>query len=85
MAKQKRTSSVPTLPALLSAHGRLHRAEQIVSERRQERDDLIRLLLAQGHSVRSLATSLGMARQSVMAIRDEGVVKPTPLQGDPLF
>lgn len=81
---QQAPQGPPSLSALTAAHGRVTAAEKRVSEQRAVRDDLIRSAVAHGTSVRSIALALGLSRQSVMQIRDQGKQKDQE-HTDPLF
>lgn len=73
------------LGALTLRHRAVLEADEAAAAARSARDDLIRLALSQGRSVRSIAIALGITRQSVMAIRDVGAVKTPGAGSDPLF
>lgn len=93
MAKKKKTPKrVATRPAprpvelraIALRHQAVLQADLEAQRLRVSRDDLIRLGLSQGLSVRSISLALDISRQAVMQIRDVGKVPPPP-NSDPLF
>jgi len=65
--------------------GLLEASEIATARLRAHRDALVRDLLDQGHSVRSVASVIGCSRQAVMKIRDAARETPPADLGAPLF
>lgn len=85
MGKRTLDPEQAALAALDTAQKSLIAAEESVTRARAQRDQAIRELIEQGHSVRSLALRLGLARQSIMAIRDYGSNRSAHDDSEPLF
>lgn len=71
--------------AILIRHKAVQEADQEAARVRSARDTLIRQAIEQGQSVRSVALLLGLSRQAIMEIRDQGKPKTPPPGTAPLF
>lgn len=70
---------------LVDLQEKLLKAREAVSEAQERRDGQIAHLLAQGHSVRSLAHTTGITRQSIMRIRELRFPDHKREESNPLF